>query len=77
MWIDKKSRAELVDAVRAFWLDGVGSGYLLTVEVPADLKKNARWKLQLDKASDKHLRNATVLYPRQLAPCAITSAAAR
>ncbi len=77
VWSDKKSRAELVDTVRTFWLDGVGSGYLLTVEVPVDLKKNARWKLQLDRASDKRLKNATVLYPRQLAPCAITSAAAR
>jgi hypothetical protein len=73
---DKKSRTELVDAVRTFWLDGVGSGYLLTVQVPVDIKKNTRWKLKLDKGPDKLLKNVTVLYPNQLTPCAIMSGAA-
>ncbi len=74
-WNDKKSRMEMVDAVRTFWLEGVGAGYLLTVEAPTDPKKNERLKIQLDKGSDARLKNVTVLYPRYLPPCVATSAA--
>jgi hypothetical protein len=74
-WSDKKSRTEMIETVRAFWLEGVGSGYLLTVAVPTGPKRNERFKIQLDKGSDAWLKNVTVIYPRQLPPCVATSAA--
>jgi hypothetical protein len=74
-WSDKTSRMKMVDAVRTFWLEGVGSGYLLTMAVPTDPKKNGRLKIWFDKGPDARLKNVTVLYPRYLAPCEATSAA--
>ncbi len=72
-WYDLKTRMEL----QAFWLEGVGSGYLLTVGVPKDLDKNEHLKIRLDKGSDAALKNATVLYPHYLPSCETASAAAR
>jgi hypothetical protein len=76
VWSDRKSRIEVVEALRTFWLEGVGSGYLLTMSIPTELKKDGGLKIRLDKGSDTRLKNVTVFYPRQLAPCIPARAAA-
>src|SRR5215813_13328595 len=74
-WSFKKSREQMISSIRRFWLETVGSGYLLTVQLPSDVKKPARWKLHLDTSGDKHLNGLSVAYPEKLMPCSFTAAA--
>jgi hypothetical protein len=46
-WSFKKSKEQMLSLARKFWLEVVGSGYLLTIQLPPNLKP-PRWKLHLD-----------------------------
>jgi VWA domain-containing protein len=75
-WSDTKWRASVLNDLRIFWSEGVASGYLLTLQIPAGMKEARRWKLQIHKSGDNRLKNATILFPEKLMPCSANSAAA-
>jgi len=72
--LDRKWLLQVAALVQNFWVEGVAGGYLLTVELPPNLTKPARWNLRLDPSGDKRLKNATIIYPQKLLPCTATAA---
>lgn len=54
-----------------FWREGVGGGYLLSLQLPVSLTKPIKWKLRLDTSGDKRLKEASLIYPEKLAPCSL------
>lgn len=74
---DFDTNSSVTTSIRAFWLEAVANGYLLTIHPPSSLNKPTRWKLRLDTSGDKQFKGVSVSYPEELMPCSNAAASAR
>ena len=73
-WAHPKNNLHIAEMVRRFWNEWVLSTDVIQVQVPGTLTKEARWTLSLNGEADARLKHAVVIYPTQLAPCAVATA---
>jgi von Willebrand factor type A domain len=73
-WVDKRKVAETRAAIRKFWTAEVLGGYGLQVQVPANLKKAKKWKVQFNAGTDAQLKHVTLKYPVKVEPCPVKTA---
>jgi hypothetical protein len=73
-WGDKKWATRERESLSRFWKEQVLSAYLVHFNVPADLKKDQKWRLEVDHSANPH-RNMAAAYPSRLEGCAVKAAA--
>jgi hypothetical protein len=75
-WSIKKWRAPVLESIQKFWMEGVGGGYLMTVNLPPGQPNSSALTVRLDRSGDKTLEFTFVTYPRRLVPCSNPAMAA-
>jgi hypothetical protein len=75
-WGDKKAVAENIKALRLFWTEQVLNGYLLSLQLPTDSKKDHKWILTLNLPARGQLKNVVLRYPNRLPGCSVSTASA-
>jgi len=62
-------RGSVLQSIQKFWMEAVGGGYLMTINVPQEPVKPGAFTLRLDRSGDKGLRNGYVTYQQKLVSC--------
>jgi hypothetical protein len=74
-WSIEKWRAPVLESIQKFWIEAVGGGYLMTVNLPPEQANSSALTVRLDRSGDKSLEYTFVTYPRRLASCTTAIAA--
>jgi len=75
-WSNEKWRAPVLESIQKFWVEAVGGGYLMTVNLPPRQTNSSALRVRLDRSGDKSLEYTFVTYPQRLVACSNTAMAA-
>ena len=70
----KSTGGVLMGFMNSEWTEVATSGYMLSLNVPANVHRGDNWSLQM-RAAGNDVPPADLFYPEQLAPCTLTQVA--